>query len=141
MSGEQQFELDKALEFVIENHLKPYTSGLHHYSITNSENENTIEVLGQKTKDSNSRFTLIRIGINYNNGEVYISNIFVPMEDRRKGIGLSLISVIYQLVKKFDFALCLVDLTDSFREKMLSRNAEETNVFDALQITDNTNFK
>ncbi len=54
---------------------------------------------------------MLRIGISYQNEEVYIYNIFLPQEDRGKGIGLGLINMLFQFANLFDFALVLHSIT------------------------------
>jgi ribosomal protein S18 acetylase RimI-like enzyme len=133
---EKQFELHEALEFVIDKHLSSYVEGWHNFYITNEQN--MIEVGGRQKEDDNSGCLILRLGINYSYREVHISNIFIPLEDRRKGIGFRLIDLIYQISNHYGYALCLVQLTDYFRERMLLRGAIETNDYDSLQIVETT---
>ncbi len=102
--------------------------------------DNVVEAGGQKKEADNGGFLIIRLGINHEFGEVQISNIYIPYEDRGKRLGLFLIKMIFMIASKFDYVTCLVDMTDSFREKMLSLGAIETNLLDALQIIDKTNL-
>ena len=84
MKQERQFEINEALEFVMTKFLGSYLESLHFFSVKNLEN--IIEIQGQSKKEDISRFVLIRLGINDVNGEILISNIFIPKEDRRQGI-------------------------------------------------------
>jgi predicted acetyltransferase len=79
--------------------------------------------------------------INYEHEEFLIPNIFIPIKDRRKGIGLGLIAFIFEIAKTVNFQLALIQLTDSFRAKMLKRGAIETGQYDCLEIVETTNFK
>ena len=124
------------IERLIVNYLKAYLDTLENFS--SSVEGNVIEVQGKKNKDDISRFMLLRMGINFENEEFYIYNIYLPYEDRKQGIGFGLISFIFEIAKTMGFALVLADMTDSFREKMIKRGAKETTIFDYLQIVDTT---
>ena len=51
-----------------------------------------------------------------------------------------MIKIIYEVSKMFNYEVLVVDLVDSFRDKLLKRGASETSVYDVLQITNNTNL-
>jgi hypothetical protein len=131
-------ELISTIDKLIINHLKKYLDTLENFY--SSVDGNVIEVQGKKSKDDNSRFMLLRMGINFENKEFYIYNIYIPNEDRKQGLGFGLISFIYEITKTMDFALVLADMTDSFRERMIRRGAKETTIFDYLQIVDITDL-
>lgn len=131
-------ELISTIDNLIINYLKPYLDTLADFHST--VDNNVIEVQGKKSKDDNSRFLLLRMGINFDNREFYIYNIYIPNVDRKQGLGFGLISFIYEIAKTTDFALVLADMTDSFREKMITRGAKETTMYDYLQIVDTTNL-
>jgi hypothetical protein len=128
--------LIQQIETLLVNYLNPYLSSINNYSV--SSNANLIEIQGKKRDEDKSFFILLRLGINESNGEIYIHNIYLPIEDRKKRIGLSLIAFIYKISKTINFGLILADMTDSFREVMLKRGAIKTNVYDCLQIVDTT---
>ncbi|MEQ8472177.1 MAG: hypothetical protein RIC35_13380 [Marinoscillum sp.] len=129
-------ELISSIDTLVVNYLKAYLDTLENFS--SSVEGNVIEVQCKKNKDDNSRFMLLRMGINFENEEFYIYNIYIPNEDRKQGLGFGLISFIYEIAKTMRFALVLADMTDSFREKMIKRGAKETSIFDYLQIVDTT---
>lgn len=132
-------ELISTIAKLIIKYLKPYLDTLadFHSTVYNK----VIEIQAKKNKDDNSRFLLLRMGINFENGEFYIYNIYIPNEDRKQGLGFGLISFIYEIVKTTDFALVLADMTDSFRAKMITRGAKETSMYDYLQIVETTNLR
>ncbi|WP_204346686.1 hypothetical protein [Psychroserpens algicola] len=132
-------ELINALEKLIEQHLKDYLFTLHHYSIYSMDN--IITVSGKRKEDDISEFNLLRLGISEEHREFLIPNIFIPKDDRKKGIGLGLIAFIYEIAQKLNFGLALVQMTDSFRQKMLKRGALETGIYDCLEIVQSTNLK
>ncbi|MCG8902850.1 hypothetical protein G1K97_13530 [Tenacibaculum finnmarkense] len=127
------------VEDLIEQYLKNYLLTLHDYSVYSDDK--TIYVTGKKNKDDTSDFYLLRLNVNIENEEFLIPTIFLPNEDRKKGIGLGLIAFIFEITKKLNFGLALVQMVDSFRDKMLERGAKETGIYDCLQITESTNLK
>jgi len=127
------------VEELIEQYLKSYLLTLHHYSVYSDEN--TVYVVGKRNKDDTSDFYLLRLNVNIENQEFLIPTIFLPIEDRKNGIGLRLIAFIFEIAKKLNFGLALVQMVDSFRDKMLERGAKETEIYDCLQITESTNLK
>ena len=131
-------ELLSTIDKLIINYLKTYLDTLENFY--SSTDGNVIEVQGKKFKDPNSRFLLLRLGINFENREFYIYNLHIPNEDRKQGLGFGLISFIYKITKTMDFALVLANMTDSFREKMIKRGAKETTKFDYLQIVETTDL-
>ena len=131
-------ELLCTIDKLIIIHLKSYLDTLENFYST--LDGNVIEVHGKKSKEDNSRFLLLRMGINFKNREFYIYNIYIPREDRKHGLGFGLLSFIYQITKTMDFELFLADMTDSFREKMIRRKARETTIFDCLQVVDTTDL-
>jgi len=80
----------------------------------------------------------IRAGINKNNEQVYICNIFIPFHLKHQNIGKDMISIIYSSSLDFGLDVFLVDLTDSFYERMLERGAVKCDQPDILHITENT---
>lgn len=60
---ERQFELNEALEFIIDKHLSSYTKGWCNFYITN--NGNVIEVGGKKDEEDNSSILVLRLAINH----------------------------------------------------------------------------
>lgn len=132
-------ELNETVKKLIEQYLQNYLSTLNQYSIYTADN--IINVVGKENEDDISSFTLLRLGISIENEEFLIPNIYIPRKDRKKGIGLGLIAFIFEITKKINFNLALVQMTDSFREQMLKRGAIETSSYDCLQIIETTNLK
>lgn len=132
-------ETCKIIEKLIEKHLESYLSTLFKYSINSLEN--VITILGRRDQNDTADFILLRMQVIFDNRELLISNIFIPKEDRKNGIGLGLIEFIFKIAKELGFNLALVDMVDSFRNRMLLRGAIETKYYDCLQIVDTTNLK
>jgi hypothetical protein len=131
-------EINDIVENDLVEYLQTILDNLFWYSVTNENN--IIEINGKSKKTDNSNFILIKVGINHNHREVYIPNIFLPLNLRKKNIGLKMISTVFNCAKKHNYDLALVDMTDSFYERMLKRGAQKCNLHDALQITDETDL-
>lgn len=134
--GEKQLDINDAIKLTIKKILDAYCKDWHQYYVINDED--SIEAGRKKKEGDISGMKVIRLGINHGYGQVYISNIFVPKEDRGKKIGMCLLYMVYKMAEKFSYDVFLVDMVDSFREKMLSRGALLTDIYDTLQIVENT---
>lgn len=108
------------------------------YSFSSSFYDSAIQINGIENKSDGANTMFIKVGINKNNEQVYISNIFVPFHLKHQNIGKEMISIIYLSSLDFGYDVFLVDLTDSFYESMFKRGAVECNETDILQITENT---
>lgn len=102
-----------------------------------------IEVYGsyknEYDPEKQTSFILLRCFINYHYKQIHISNIFLPGFMRYKGIGKKLIYKIFLLSEKEQYGLFIVDMVNSFYQKMINRGAlpcEECN--DAVQIVSQT---
>lgn len=79
-------------------------------------------------------FTLLKLYVNYNYKEVAIHNIYLPYSMRYRGLGKQLIGRVYAVVLMAQWKLFLVDMVDSFYQRM--RGASPCPGFsDVLQIT------
>ena len=132
-------KLIKTVEMLIEQHLKKYLLSLNKYFVYSDDN--TVYVSGKRNKDDTSDFYLLRLNVNIEDQEFQIPTIFIPREDRKKGIGLGLIAFIFGMAKKINFGLAIIQMTDSFYDKMLARGVKETGFYDCLEIVESTNLK
>ena len=108
------------------------------YSFSSSFYDSAIQINGIENKPDGDNTMFIRVGINKNNEQVYISNIFIPFHLKHQNIGKDMISIIYLSSLDFGFNVFLVDLTDGFYERMLKRGAVKCDQPDILHITENT---
>lgn len=97
-----------------------------------------IEFLLHDRAIENKTTRIIRVLVYHQTKQVLIPTIFLPKEIHHKGIGKYMIKTIYEVSKLFNYEVLIVDLVDSFREKLLKRGALSTNIYDALKIVDNT---
>ena len=69
--------------------------------------------------------------------QVQIQTLMIPYLLRRKGIGKKIISIIYEACKVFGYRLLVVDMVESFYNRLLERGAIMID-FETVEITDNT---
>ena len=70
---------------------------------------------------------------------VYLTNIFIPMEIRHKGIGKLLIKQVFDVCQRLKYRLILLDVVDSFSNSLKKRNAKFLDI-DKIEITNETNL-
>ena len=83
----------------------------------------------------------IRVFVHRRERIVAISNIYLSPYMQHQGLGKKAISVIYDICKRLNYKLHLVQMVESFYMRMLNRGAEVVVPYDTLEITDNTNLK
>lgn len=119
----------------IEGFLTRHCSENYEYSVLESH---AIEVYATSRRDAKDRTLVFRVGVNHDHEQVYISNIFIPKDLQHNGIGKFLILMVFELGKIYSYDVFVVQLTDSFRERLLKRGAVETDTYDTLYITQDT---
>ena len=83
----------------------------------------------------------IRVVIHRQKRIVAIPTIYLHPDMQHKGLGKKAISIIYDICKRLNYRLHLVQLVESFYVRMLNRGAEVVVPYDTLEITDNTDLK
>lgn len=131
-------EIANSLKEAITVYLGPHLSQFHWHKIYIADDE--LELLIKEKEDSISQAVIIRLTVAEDFKEIHISNIFMPMSMRRQGIGKGLIAKIYEAAKPFGFSLFLVQMTESFYNRMVKRDAVVIQEGDCVQITDQTNL-
>ncbi len=81
--------------------------------------------------------SFIRLVLNKDEHIVALTNIILPRNLRRKGLGLKIISEIYQVCNRLKYRLLLSMMVESFYDRMLARGAKVIS-YDELEITDST---
>lgn len=134
----------------IESFLKPYQNDYvkqrFDYKITDYCTDDSIyqvEVNGYYKNEYNpeeqTTCILLRIFINYKHRQILISNIFLPDFMRYKGIGKKLIYNLFVISDKETYELFLIDMVESFYQRMIKRAALPCeNCDDAVQIVSET---
>ncbi|MFZ2782969.1 MAG: hypothetical protein WAZ36_01120 [Sediminibacterium sp.] len=92
-----------------------------------------ISVTGEKT-------CLIKVEVRESNQSIYIPNVLLPIEMRHLGLGMRMLWLIFLVADHYKYSLYLIMLTDSFKQRMLSRGALPTAEHDTLQIVKTTNL-
>ena len=105
--------------------------------------DNQIEVYGyykdEYQPDKQTKCILLRFFINYEYRQVQISNIFLPDFMKHKGLGKRLIYKIFLITEKEHYELFLIDMVNSFYQKMIARGAFPCDACDdAVQIVRET---
>lgn len=93
-----------------------------YFEIFDNTNIIHLEIRGQETKDELKEFLMLKLYIR-DDKQIIITNIFIPFIMRQKGFGMKILSIIFELAKKEDYALFITDMVQSFYNKMLQKNA------------------
>lgn len=104
-----------------------------------------IKITGYHNNISNPNektpFVLLRLFILQECKQIQISNIFLPNFMRHRAIGKKIISNIFAISKEQEYELFIVDMVNSFYQRMKNRGAIPcSNCDDAVQIIDTTNL-
>ncbi len=95
-----------------------------------------LEIRGQETENELTKFLMLELYIREDK-QIIITNIFIPFIMRKKGFGMKILSIIFELAKKEGYALFITDMVQSFYNKMLQKNAIQINE-ETVQITNET---
>lgn len=71
---------------------------------------------------------------------VYLTNILLPPQLRGQGLGIQLISKVYSVCKNLGYKLLIVDMVETFYNRMVQRGATVIKEHDIVEITDKTNL-
>jgi len=84
-----------------------------------------------------NQYLVLRLVFLYDSRQVQIPNILVTDKLRHTGTGKKMIKIIYELCKFYEYDLFIVDMVESFYNRMLKRGALRIDA-DTVQITDKT---
>jgi len=118
--------------------LFPYLEKFHTYRIIVSHGE--IEVKGQVDNREVSRTLVLKAVINHGDMQIYIPNIFMPEFMRHLGIGKTVISKILDVAEAHGYKLFVVDLVQSFYDRLVERGATVCEENEVVQITRKTDL-
>lgn len=127
-------EVLEALLLRLDNYLEPYKDKVNGYSTDIQDSELYIYV-------NNNEQILIKVVYSEKNQQFYIPNIMIHESMKHKGIGRGMIKQCLYFALSMKCELLVVDLVDSFHERLLKRNAIQSNNWpDAVFITLDTNL-
>jgi hypothetical protein len=129
------YSIVKAINSFIE--ANPILRQDYNYSISTYDG---IEVCGYD-KEKSQPYILIRLIQNDLQKILYISNILIPRELKYRGFGKRLLNVIFEITAKFNYRLILVEMVESFYNKMLNRGAKVIIELDQLEIVSTTRLE
>lgn len=102
--------------------------------------ENKVGAPVSRYEDEIESRSFIRVVVHRREHVVAISNICLSPCMQHQGLGKKAISIIYDICKRLNYKLYLVQMVESFYMRMLSRGAKVVVPYDTLEITDNTNL-
>ncbi|MBN2722281.1 MAG: hypothetical protein JXQ77_05630 [Campylobacterales bacterium] len=95
-----------------------------------------LEIRALQEPDKGGNILMLRLLI-FGDNEIQIPNIFLPYPLRGKGLGMRILSIIYELAKEHNYVMLITDMTQSFYNKMLLRGAAHIDI-ETVQITSKT---
>lgn len=99
-----------------------------------------VEIYAFSRVKENEKYCIIQIGIQNDFQQIYISNILTPPLLGHQGVGKKIIRILFELGLLYGYDVFVVQLTDSFKLRLLKRGAVRTNQYDTLQIVETTNL-
>ncbi|MDD4969824.1 MAG: hypothetical protein PHT07_10395 [Paludibacter sp.] len=121
------------LEYFQEFH---HINGRTHTEVHNDCDIEVLEIRGQESDSELTSFKMLRVYIP-NNHEVVIPNIIMMGRMRKKGFGMKMIEIIYNLSTEHGYRLFIDEMVPSFYNKMLRKGAVPIND-EAVEIVENT---
>ena len=110
------------------------------YEVTIDSNDD-FGIITAKIKEKESARDAKIIVVSISGREVNISNILIPISMKWNNIGKDLISIIYKVVKKYNYKLFIVEFSNlSFYDSLVKRGAVVIEKDNIVQITDNTDL-
>lgn len=100
--------------------------------------EDTIELYIQENVGA-EQLRLIKIIFLHSELQVQIPNILIGKNLKNKGIGKNIISQLFAICQHYNYNLFIVDMVESFMERMLKRGAIQIDC-DSVQITTGTDL-
>lgn len=142
------------LLFGLEDYLKPYLDDTNGYEFLVSpqleykkdylyygySSEGEIEIDVNTKGERYEKQILLRIVVDDSSKACFIPNIMIHSSMLHKGIGKGMIRKCFDISSHFGFSLYVVQLDDSFLNRLLRRGALQTGL-DEVLITDNTDLE
>lgn len=122
---------------IIENVIKILEPFKNKCEFDSSVSENLIEVHGRG--NATGGFILLRASILTDCKQIHIQNIFIPDFMKHKGIGKIIIRLIFEIASKYGYETFVVDMVQSFYNKLIKRNGYPSDE-ESVQITNDTDL-
>lgn len=106
-------------------------------SIEFKTEDNALEIRGQKTENELTRFKMLVLYINDNN-QIVIPNIYLPETMRKMGLGMKMLELIFFIASQHAYELFIIDMVQSFYNKMLKKGALPVEEYEGVQIINST---
>jgi len=104
------------------------------------DNEISVEIIGEvDPKDANNIIRIVLLFIN-DSRQIHIPILFIPMNLRYHGNGKAMIQLIYRIGIKHKYDIFVVDMVESFYNKLIERGAIPVDA-DSVQIIHTTDLE
>jgi len=138
IDGNDEFFIDKHIVKAIYGFLELNPALREKYNYIESNYQDNIEFCGDPKDEKRGSYILVRIVLNRQSKKIEISNIMIPLELKHNGFGKKLIFEIYKIAQKHKYKLYLVEMVESFYNRMVKRNAKIILPNDIVEITNDT---
>ncbi|SPJ33444.1 hypothetical protein [Kushneria phyllosphaerae] len=139
----QFMAFEKKITEAIEVILKPELDKLFFYEFKvqrfNAGERSMLDLYYQMDEKS-QKSLLIRIRFLHPERELQIPNILLPEQMRWRRLGKRTIKSVFDCCTSKEYELCIVEMTPSFHQRLLDRNALEVDE-DTVQITHETELE
>lgn len=140
IDGEDELFIDRQIISATKAFISKNPKLTHNYDFAVSNYDDCIEFVSTSKDEKKVRGSFLRIMINRGSKSVDISNIMVPFELKHNGFGKGALREIFKVVQKHNYQLYLVQMVESFYNRMVKRGAEVIVPLDVVEITENTNL-
>jgi hypothetical protein len=140
IDAEDELFIDRQIIRVLNNFINCNSLLTKDYDYSNSNYDGCIEIYGTTKDKKKERSILIRIVINREAKIISIPNIMIPFELKHNGFGKKIMLEIFKVVQKHSYKLYLIQMVESFYNRMVKRGAEIIMPLDVVEITKNTDL-
>lgn len=138
IDAEDVLFIDRQIIKTINSFIASNTLLTKDYNYSNSNYNNCIEIYSISKDEKKERSLLIRIVINRISQKIDIPNIMIPFELKHQGLGKRILLEIYKTTQKHNYKLYLVQMVESFYNRMVKRGAKIIFPLDVVEITEKT---
>jgi len=140
IDAEDELFIDRQIIRVLNNFIDCNSLFTNDYDYSNSNYDGCIEIYRTSKEEKKERSILIRIVIDRDSKITSIPNIMIPFELNHYGIGKKIMFEIFKVIQKHNYKLYLVQMVESFYNRMVKRGAEIIVPYDVVEITKKTDL-